>query len=41
MAQDRDYWNSLENAALNLRIPQTMELVNLEERDLQEGLDVD
>jgi hypothetical protein len=27
-AQDRDYWRSIVNGALNLRIPQAMELVN-------------
>ena len=26
-AQDRDYWKVLVKAALNLRVPQTMELV--------------
>ena len=27
-AQDRDYWRSFMNEALNLQIPQAMELVN-------------
>ena len=29
-AQDRNYWSALVNAALNLRIPYAMELVNLQ-----------
>ena len=27
-AQGKDYWRTLVNAALNLRVPQAMELVN-------------
>jgi hypothetical protein len=27
-AQNRDYWKILVNAALNLRVPQAMELVS-------------
>ena len=28
-AQDKDYWRALAKAALNLRVPQVIELVNI------------